>query len=345
MKTYKDHPLYQMVLCRFREFIREPGAVFWVFAFPILISLALGLAFRNQSPAAVDVAVVPSPGSARVIASLDASGILKGKELDEVAARKQLQSGRVAAVLVGDPVRIVVDETQQNARLITAAIKDALERGNGRADQLTIPEEKVESVGTRYIDFLIPGMLGMSVMSSSIWGIGWPLVQLRTRKLMKRLVATPMKRRHLLASYILYRLMLAVVEVSVLVAFGVFAFGMKIQGSVLSLGALALLGVFAFGGLALLTASRAQNAETASGIMNLVNMPMTILSGVFFSSEKFPQVMQPFLKLLPLTALNDGLRAIMNEGASLASLSFEAGLLAVWGAVAFAVALRIFRWM
>jgi len=345
MKTLSDHPLYQLVLGRFREFIREPGAVFWVFAFPILISLALGLAFRNQGPTAIEIAVVTSPGSDKVISALNASGTLKGMPMAEADARRGLQSGRVAAVVLGDPPRVVVDETQQNSRLVTAAIKDALERSNGRTDLLTIAEEKVESVGTRYIDFLIPGMLGMSLMSSSIWGIGWPLVQLRTRKLMKRLVATPMKRWHLLLSYTIYRLLLAVVEVGVLVTFGVFAFGLKIQGSLAALGLLSLLGVFAFGGLALLTASRAQNAETASGVMNLVNLPMTILSGVFFSSEKFPGWMQPILKCLPLTALNDGLRAIINQGATLSSLSFEVGLLAVWGLVSFVVALKIFRWM
>lgn len=359
MRSIQDHPLIQMLWCRFREFVREPGALFWVFAFPMLISLALGIAFRNQEPAALDVAVVDPnlaaeglPGSAvdAVFAAPMDKALRPVRYPSEELARKALQSGRVTAVLfasdfsVGAEKRILVDDTQANARIVAALLRLSIRSPGAAALEPQIRELTVQGVGTRYIDFLIPGVLGMNVMSSSIWGVGWSLVQLRTRKLMKRLVATPMKRSHLLLSFVAYRLVLAIIETVVLATFAVLVFGVKLQGSPLALGAVVLLGVLAFSGLALLTASRAQNAETASGLMNLANMPMLMLSGVFFSSDKFPDWMQPFIQALPLTALNNALRAIFNEGATLASQGTPLLVMAAWAVACFVISLRVFRW-
>jgi len=140
------------------------------------------------------------------------------------------------------------------------------------------------------------------------------------------------------------RLVLMLIEVALLVGFGVLVFHMRVLGSLFSILVIGSIGAIAFGGLGLLTASRAQKIESASGLMNLVMMPMWIFSGVFFSNERFPAMVQPFIKALPLTALNDALRATILEGSSLASQSGRILVLVLWGGISFALALRWFRW-
>jgi ABC-type multidrug transport system permease subunit len=222
---------------------------------------------------------------------------------------------------------------------------DALERLNGRVDQLVVQEKPVTLPGSRYIDFLIPGLLGLGLMSSGVWGVGWAVVQMRTGKLLKRLAATPMKRSHFLLSFALSRSLFAVLEILFFVAFARLLFDVRMFGSLLSFVALGLFGSLAFGGLALLIASRAGSAETASGLMNLVTMPMMVLSGVFFSASNFPGWMQPLVQALPLTALNDGLRAIMTDGAPVSTLWPQLLVLGVWGFIPFGLAVRYFKWM
>jgi ABC-type multidrug transport system permease subunit len=194
------------------------------------------------------------------------------------------------------------------------------------------------------VDFLVPGLVGMNIMSAGMWGVGWVIVEDRQKKLLRRMIATPMRRTHYLLAFVLVRLVFLVLEVPVLVGFGVLAFGVPLRGSVASLAAMAVLGALAFSGLGLLVASRARNTQTASGLMNLVMMPMFVLSGVFFSADHFPRFVQPLVRALPLTALNDGIRAVMNEGAGLVALAPQAALLAVVAAASFGAALRIFRW-
>jgi ABC-type multidrug transport system permease subunit len=184
----------------------------------------------------------------------------------------------------------------------------------------------------------------MNVMSSGMWGIGWVIVEARQKKLLKRLVATPMRRRDFLLSFVLMRMVFLAIELPVLVGFAMIAFAVPLRGSVAALVSISVLGALAFSGLGLLVASRAQNVQTVGGLINLVMLPMFVLSGVFFSSENFPAVMRPAIRALPLTALNDALRAVMNDGASLLALVPEVTLLAGVAAVTFAAALRIFRW-
>jgi ABC-type multidrug transport system permease subunit len=202
----------------------------------------------------------------------------------------------------------------------------------------------VTEPGTRYVDFLVPGLVGMNIMSAGMWGVGWVIVEDRQKKLLRRMVATPMRRSHYLLAFVLVRLLFLVLEVPVLVGFAVVAFGVPLRGSVLALGAMAVLGALAFAGLGLLVASRAKNTQTASGLMNLVMMPMFVLSGVFFSADHFPSFIQPAVRALPLTALNDGLRAVMNEGAAPLALLPQAALLAGVAVASFGAALRLFRW-
>jgi ABC-2 type transport system permease protein len=247
-------------------------------------------------------------------------------------------------VVAADAPRLLLDPGVPEGRTARLLVIDALQRGAGRTDALVIAEEHVTTPGKRYIDFLIPGLLGFGLMSSSVWGLGWGLVQMRMGKLLKRLVATPMRKRDLLTSFMISRVMLALLETGFFLTFARLLFGVRVAGSLLSFLLVALFGALAFGGVGLLVASRAQNSETAGGLMNLVTLPMTVLSGVFFSASHFPGWMQPMVRLLPLTAVIDSLRAISIDGVSMWSLGGPMLVLAVWGVVAFALALRIFRW-
>ena len=337
--------MYQLALSRMREFYREPEAVFWVFGFPIVLAFALGLAFRNTGPGKLQVGVVAGAGDSAVAAALAASPRLVPAVLDTATARLRLKTGRVALLVVpGDPVVYRYDSTRTESGLARLEVDDALQRARGRKDLIAVRDDRAVAPGSRYIDFLIPGLLGMNLLGSGIWGVGFSVVQARQRKLLKRYLATPMRRSHYLLSFILSRLVFLIVEVVALVGFGWLLFGVAVRGSFASLAGLTVLGSFAFAGLGLLVASRAKTIEGVSGLMNLVMLPMWILSGTFFSYSRFPNAMIPFVKALPLTALNDALRAVMIDGAAVTALGTPIAIVVAWGAVSFVVALRIFRW-
>jgi ABC-type multidrug transport system permease subunit len=338
-------PLAQLTLARIRGFFREPSAVFWTFAFPVLLTIALGIAFRSRPPEPVRTAVERGPGADGIAAALAAGRGVTAEVLDPEAAAAALRTGRVSIVVVpGSPPAYRHDPTRPESRLARAVADDLLQRAAGRTDPLAARDVLVTEPGTRYVDFLVPGLVGMNIMSAGMWGIGWVIVEDRQKKLLRRLVATPMRRSAYLLSFVLVRLLFLVLEVPALVGFATIAFGVPLRGSAAALGAMAVLGALAFAGLGLLVASRARNTQTASGLMNLVMMPMFVLSGVFFSADNFPGWLQPLVRALPLTALNDALRAVMNEGAGLVALAPQAALLAGVAAASFAAALRLFRW-
>jgi ABC-type multidrug transport system permease subunit len=228
--------------------------------------------------------------------------------------------------------------------LARTQVDDALQTASGRNDPLKTVATQSSQPGARYIDFLVPGLLGMNLMNSGMWGIGFAIVEMRQRKLLKRFVASPMRRTDFLLAMGSSRLVLMLIEVVLLLGFGVLVFHMRVEGSLLAILLIGALGAVSFGGIGLLTASRAQKIETVSGLINLVMMPMWIFSGVFFSYERFPQIVQPAIKALPLTALNDALRAIILQGETLSSQAGRIIILAVWGGLSFVLALRWFRW-
>ncbi len=344
MSEPRSSPLFELTRMRVLEFIRDPGALFWVFGFPILLAFVLGLAFRNRPPEPVRVVVVDSPATAQLLAASPGFQVEQAP-LDDARWRlRRAQVDLLVEVPRGGQVTYRFDETRPEARIARLATERVLEQAAGRADVQQVTEQKVTEPGSRYIDFLVPGLIGMNLMGSSMWGIGYGLVDARKRKLLKRLAATPMKRRDYLLSVLFSRLLFLVVETAALVAVGWGAFGVRVQGSLLAVGALAFLGGIAFTGLSLLIAARPQSTEVASGLMNFVMLPMYLLSGAFFSAKHFPDALQPFIQALPLTALNNGLRAVINEGAALTSQGVPAAILLAWGVVTFAVALRIFRW-
>jgi len=339
------HPLIELTLARFREFLREPEAVFWVFMFPVIMTCALGIAFRTRGAEPVIAGIVEQAGADDVARALESAGGFTVRRVAPDQVDRAVRDGRAPVVIVpGNPPTYRFDQARAESQVARLAVDRALQRAAGRNDAFTPVEEPVQNVGSRYIDWLVPGLLGMNIMSTGLWGVGFSIVQARTKKLLKRLVATPMSKAHYLMSHVFSRLLFLTLEVVVIVGFAWLFFDVKVHGALWSLAGLALLGALSFGGLGLLLASRARTIEAVSGLMNLVMLPMWVLSGVFFASTNFPDAMQPFIRLLPLTALNDALRAIVNEGQALATVATEIAILTTWGVVSFVLSLRLFRW-
>lgn len=335
-------PLQQLTLVRFREFVREPEAIFWVFIFPILLAAGLGLAFRNRPPEIMTVGAV-TPELANILRK---ETLLNVSEYGHQEGQQALRTGKISllAMPVGSTVQYRYDDTNPEGRTARMLVDRAVQIAAGRKDPVPSNDQIMREAGSRYIDFLIPGLLGMNLMGSAIWGMGFAIVDARRKKLMKRLIATPMPRHYYLLSFLLSRLALLVVEVGALIAFGVFVFGVPMRGSGLAFVTLCVLGSMSFCAVGLLIASRAQTIEAASGLMNLIMMPMWIVSGVFFSSQRFPEMLQPVIKALPLTALIDALRANMLQSAGYLEVAPQIAILGGWLLVCFTVALKIFRW-
>jgi ABC-type multidrug transport system permease subunit len=347
-RRFVDRSLVQLTLVRYREFLREPEAVFWVFVFPILLAAGLGIAFRNRPAEVQRVGVVASaPGAQALAAALRRDSSLSVQVLDDSAAARALRTGEVALVAIpasGNTVTYRYDDTRPEARTARLVVDDAVQRAAGRTNPVATAENRIRERGSRYIDFVIPGLLGMNLMGSGIWGIGFAIVDARKKKLLKRLIATPMSRAEYLASFLLSRLTWLLFEVLTLLGFGALVFGVPLRGSLVQLAIICLLASLSFGALGLLIASRPKTVEGASGLMNLVMLPMWVFSGVFFSSSNFPKAMQPFIQALPLTAVNNAIRANMLQGASLDAIWWELAIMLGWLAVSFVLALKLFRW-
>lgn len=347
-------PLLELTKARLREFFREPGTVFWVFGFPLLMALGLGLAFRSKPPEVPVVAVVvdetaPTPGqlTPRQLASvLSESKAVRATVTSRAEALDALTHARVDVVveLSSRGANYRFDPTQDKSPVAKMVVDGVLQRASGRTDPLSAREETISEPGTRYIDFLVPGLIGMNLMGSSMWGVGYSLVMARKRKLLRRYAVTPMRRTDFLLSFLLSRALFVALELGLLVLFGWLVFGARCQGSLASFTLMGFLGAAAFAGISLLIGARIENTESANGWMNLIQLPMWVLSGAFFSYERFPEFLHLPIELLPLTALVNALRAIFNDGAALASLGFPLAVLCVWGGAGFLLALRSFKW-
>ena len=339
-----------LLMARMLELRREPEVVFWVFVFPLLLAAGLGIAFRNKPGDATSVAIVAGAKSQDAVAMLERSSRSTSFKIHVLSAEDAgtgFRLGKYDLVIEPDGeggVRYRYDPARPESVLALAQVNDALQGAAGRKDVLPTTEVTSSEPGSRYIDFLIPGLLGMNLMNSGMWGIGFALVDMRQRKLLKRFVGTPMRRGDFLLALMSSRLVLMIIEIGLLLTLGVLMFHMRVMGSVLAILLWGCVGAIAFGGVGLLTASRAQKIESVSGLMNLVMMPMWIFSGVFFSYERFPAAIQPLIKALPLTALNDALRASILEGTPILHQWSRLLILGLWGGVSFVLALRWFRW-
>ena len=339
-----------LLAARMLELKREPEVVFWVFVFPLLLALGLGIAFRNKPGNAAAVAIVRGPASQQaedLLARSSQRDQLKVQVLEQDEARNGFRLGKFDLVIEpasNGTIAYRYDPARPESVLAKAEVDDALQAAAGRKDTVATTAVASSEPGSRYIDFLIPGLLGMNLMNSGMWGIGFALVDMRQRKLLKRFVGTPMRRSDFLLAMASSRLILMIIEVGLLLVFGVLFFHMRVLGSVAAIALIAAIGSLTFGGVGLLTASRAQKIESVSGLINLVMMPMWIFSGVFFSYERFPAILQPFIKALPLTALNDALRASILEGTPIFHQWPRILIMLLWGGISFVLALKWFRW-
>lgn len=348
--------LQQLTLARLREFLREPEAVFWTFVFPLLLAGGLAIAFRDKAPEQAIVARVTGTSgdsSAAVVrTALDAaargdSATIQVRDIPADSALEVLRTGTAALVVVpqaGGGVEYQFDAARPEARAARQIVDDLIQRANGRQNPVAVKEVTISERGSRYIDFFVPGLLGMNIMGSSIWSLAFAIVTQRNKKLLKRLAATPMSRLEYLMSFVLSRLVFLGLEVAVMLSFGVWVLDVPIRGAFINVAIVSFIGAAAFGSIGLLVASRARTVEGVSGLANFVMLPMWIFSGVFFASSNFPAVIQPVVQALPLTALVNALRAIMLQGAGLSGIAPQLAVLLAYLVVSLAVALRIFRW-
>lgn len=340
-----SHPIVELSLARLREIFREPEALFWAFVFPILMSVAMAMAFPSSSDTPALVGVRQGEGADSLIAILLASKAVTPRPVIAKAEERALREGDVDIVVVpGTPPTYKYDPARAESRAARLVVDDALKRAAGRTEPWTASEQLVSVAGSRYVDWLLPGLVGMGIIATSVWGIAFSIVQARMRKLLKRMVASPMRRSHYLLAQVLARMLFLLPEVAIPLLFGHYVIGMPMHGSIAALAFVSVAGALSTGGIGLLAASRAKTFEAISGMVNLIMLPMWIASGVFFSASRFPASVQPFVQALPLTALVDSLRAVILEGASLASIGGELAILAAWGIIPFVIALRIFRW-
>jgi ABC-type multidrug transport system permease subunit len=340
----------QLLLSRLRMFYREPVALFWVYGFPLILAIGLGVAFSGREPPPPDVDVVGTPGRSGSEQAEKLAAYLRNQGLPaevhpEQECRDRLSNGKTALFIVptAGGQRYEYDPARSDSIMALHWVDDLLVR-KVAPKAPPLEARRVELPGSRYIDFLLPGLMGLNLMGGGLWGIGFVLVDMRVRKLLKRLLATPMRREDFLLSILTARLIFLIPDMGFFLLVATLGFGVPVRGSPVTLVLVILVGAAAFAGLGLLVACRTEKTETASGLMNLVMLPMWLLSGTFFSSERFPDAMQPFVQALPLTQLNNALREVMLAGRGLDEVAWRLGILALWGGVSFTLALRWFRW-
>jgi ABC-type multidrug transport system permease subunit len=350
----RPNPIRELILYRFRMHYREPAGLFWGYGLPLLLAVCLGVAFRSKGPDTFVVDIEAGPFAAEVLDALEAAAPRDGDFAASIRppqeAADRLRLGKTQVVVRAedhdgalvyeyrfDPMRS--DST--TARLYT---DDALQRSADRTDPVATCDSHITEPGSRYIDFLIPGLLGMNIMGTGLWGVGFVLVELRVRKLLRRFAATPMRPSHFLLSLLWTPTLFALPELVVMIGTGVLLFDLPVRGSMLAMFVLVLCGAACFSGIGLLIASRAKKLETVMGLINVVQLPMWLLSGIFFSPDNFPDLLQPVVDALPLTHLNRALRNVLLDGASLPSQWPAILMLTVIGVICWALAIRRFRW-
>ncbi len=363
---HRSHPFVQLFICRLREFYREPEAIFWVYGFPMILAIGLGIAFASKKPQPPAIDVVDSTDHQAVAVELQKRLRADGMEAELHGAAdcgQRYRTGKTTLYVEPladgfayhyDPARDESVMARYRVETIVQRYQADIQGSSGSSSpsqswksgvhQWTTRDDITDEPGNRYIDFLIPGIMGLNLMGGGLWGVGFVLVDMRVRKLLKRLLATPMRRTHFLASVLCARMIFILPEMLLMLLLGRLGFGIPVLGSLFTLCVVIVVGAMAFSGIGLLVACRANKTESVSGLMNLVMLPMWLLSGTFFSSKRFPEITQPLIQALPLTQVNDALREVMLEGASLASISWRLLILAAYAVICFVVALRFFRW-
>jgi ABC-type multidrug transport system permease subunit len=368
--------LWLLTLSLFRELIREPGVLFWGIVFPILMSAGLGMAFTKKADILRKVAVIREAS----LAVRDSSAVynflennceknsINGKkdynwkleikneklgtsvflfyELTWDDAMTLLKRGTINLILTGNDghAQYHFDPLNSDAELTYLKLRNAIGSGDVIPEGNTAEIRPLTIKGTRYIDFLVPGLITMGVMMSAMWGISYGIIEKRSKKLLRRLVATPMKKSHFLIALITVRVVMNIVEALVLLLFALIAFHITIQGSISAMILLFIAGNIAFAGIAVFVSCHTSNTEVGNGLINAIVMPMMVLSGIFFSYHNFPDWSIPVINKLPLTILTDGIRSIFNEGAGYQQVALPVMILSATGVIFFLAGLKIFKW-
>lgn len=350
--------LYHLIIIQFKEYFREPGVIFWAFLFPVIMAWVLGIAFDSKAEIKRSIGVVTESRSEFEIfkkissakgGSFASAGIrydFEFSHMSEAEAVSALKKGKIALYLAfnGRKKNVVYHFDSKNSEAFESyLVLEKFINGEYRSGIINIVNP-ITARGSRYIDFFIPGLIAMQIMNACLWGIGWTLIELRMKKLMRRMYATPMSRSLFMISYFISRALLSVFETALIFLFAYFYFGMTISGSLTALVVLLFSGNAVFTGIALLTASRTSSSRIGNGLINAVTLPMTVLSGIFFSYHNFPEWTEPLISSLPLTMLADSLRSVFVENAGLGDVWIAASLMTAAGVVFSAISLRIFKW-
>lgn len=370
--------LWQLIATHFREISREPGVLFWGIIFPILMSLGLGVAFTKKADVTRKVAIVKSIdetiqqeesngftdflikyGTKRDTEERDTyfwkitmpddklgNSIFLFYDLSWEEATLQLKRGGINVVMLEKEGKIEYhfDPVNSDAQLTYLKLTSIIETPELLNSEVNQSVKPLSVTGTRYIDFLVPGLMGMGVMMSTLWGLSYGIIDKRSKKLLRRVVATPMRKDFFLVALITVRICMNVVESILLLLFAMLAFHLKIQGSIPALIAIFLAGNISFAGISVLVSSHTSNTEVGNGLINAIVMPMMVLSGIFFSYQNFPGWSIPVIQKLPLTMLTDGMRSIINEGAGFPEIYLPILVLITIGVVFFTAGLKMFKW-
>ncbi len=346
--TIKTNPFAQLVLANVRSYLRQPEAIFWTYGFPFIMIVGLGLAFNSDTEVQTFFTATEEASSNPIVQILLEDERFGIDILSHDEALERLRRNRTPLVVSVDApgdFEYFFDPTNPDGTTTRAVVDDAIQRAAGRKDTVLSNDHRTDVPGSRYIDFLVPGLIGMNLMGAGLWGVGFSTVDLRMKNLLKRMVATPMRRSHFLVALVSSRVVFFIPEMVFLLLAANLLFGVPIAGSYSAVILIALLGSITFAGIGLMVASRAKTIETISGLMNLVMIPMWLCSGIFFSSERFPAFVQPFIQALPLTQVINALRAVILAGEPLSSQLFSIGVLCLWCGVSYAFALKVFRWI
>jgi ABC-2 type transport system permease protein len=378
-KVIHQEQLFQLISAHFKETIREPGVIFWGIIFPILMSLGLGIAFTKKADIVRNIAVIErtfpnqafNPSSSRIepflnnystkIEPIGDEGIcyrftVKDEKLGNTTFFFRKTNWQKAMVLLKrGNLNVVIDEKDgqieyhfdplnPDAQLTYLKLSKIMGRNEFSPVERNENIEPLTVSGTRYIDFLIPGLIAMGIMMSCLWGMSYGIIEKRTKKLLRRMVATPMKKSHFLIALMVVRIVMNFIESALLFIFAYFVFNITIQGNIPALFAIFIAGNIAFAGIAIFISSHTANTEIGNGLINAVVLPMMVLSGIFFSYHNFPDWSIPYIQKLPLTLLADGIRSVFIEGAGYAEISFPTLLLTAIGILFFTSGLKIFKW-
>ena len=351
-----NNSILKLIAVHFKSFFREPAILFWAIMFPILMAWVLGIAFTQKGEVKKTVYVINDSNSKQALSNGEEKVFgeetgnptrIKFISATREEAYRALKRGTISLFIEekGDSLRYHFDPKNADAQLTHLIIERGLNESlNGKASAVPSSVSALTTKGTRYIDFLIPGLIALGIMNSCLWGISYNLIEFRMKKLLRRMVATPMKKSYFLISHILTRIILSSVESGLLFLFAFIYFGTTIEGSISGFVLIYLAGIFAFSGISILLASRTSSSQVGNGLINAISLPMMILSGIFFSYQNFPEWALPVIKALPLTLIADTIRSVFIEGMTFPEVLMPSFILTVIGLVTFAIGLKLFKW-